>query len=105
MAIPWPIAGAGIHSMYNQMGFQTAWNLLPPEHRAFDNTLDHKKRYGEIVQALAWLKQNPEVLVSEQAQQLLKQNQLNFFINTIDIITVTRLQAVLDTVNKFNDNT
>jgi hypothetical protein len=50
-----------------------------------------------------WLKQNPEVMTSSQAHDIIKQNKLNFFVNTIDIITVTRLQQVLSTVDKFND--
>jgi len=102
-ALPWPIAGARTHAMYNQLGYKTAWNLLPSEHQTFDNIADHKIRYQKIAQALLWLKQNPEVMNSSQAHDIIKQNKLNFFVNTIDIITVTRLHQVLSTVYKFND--
>ena len=103
-AIPWPIAGAKTHAMYNQTGYHTAWNLLPPEHQQFDNEYDHKLRYDKIMLAMKWLKQNNHVLTGELAYNIIKQNCFNFFTNTIDIVTVQKLHSVLATVSKFNDN-
>jgi hypothetical protein len=101
--IPWPIAGAKTHAMYNHFGYQTAWNLLPPEHQQFDNEHDHKIRYNKIMLAIAWLKQNNHVLTSEFACNIIQQNCFNFFTNTIDTITVQQLHSVLSTIPKFND--
>ena len=89
--------------MYNQTGYHTAWNLLPPEYQQFDNEYDHKLRYDKIMLAMKWLKQNNHVLTGELAYNIIKQNCFNFFTNTIDIVTVQKLHSVLATVPKFND--
>jgi hypothetical protein len=103
-AIPWPIAGAKTHAMYNQSGYQTAWNLLPPEHQQFDNEYDHKLRYDKIILAIDWLKQNNHVLTSEMARDITQKNYLKFFTNTLDIATVQKLHSILTTIPKFNDS-
>jgi len=102
--IPWPIAGAKTHAMYNQSGYQTVWNLLPLEHQQFDNEYDHKLRYDKIILAMQWLKQNNHVLTSEMARNIVQKNYLKFFTNTLDIITVEKLHSILTAVAKFDDN-
>jgi len=102
--IPWPIAGAKTHAMYNQSGYQTAWNLLPLEHQQFDNEYDHKLRYDKIILAIEWLKQNSHVLTSEMARNITQNNYLKFFTNTLDITTVQKFHSILTTVANFNDN-
>jgi len=94
-AIPWPIAGAKIHDMYNQLGYQTAWNLLPKEHQKFDNELNHIIRTDQIIQAISWLKQNSDILTSDAAQSIIQQNRLNFFANSADLTTVTQLHQAI----------
>lgn len=101
-AIPWPVAGAGTHRMYNQMGYQTAWNLLPAKHQKFDQEPDHIKRYDKIIKAAEWLLQNSDVLDSRVAHDIAEHNRTNFFTNTIDTITVSRLQEVLQSTQKSN---
>jgi len=100
--IPWPIAGAKTHAMYNQSGYQTAWNLLPPEHQQFDNEYDHRIRFDKIMLAMQWLKQNNHVLTSELACNIVQQNCFKFFTNNLDAITVQKLHSVLTTIPKFN---
>jgi hypothetical protein len=90
--------------MYNQSGYQTAWNLLPPEHQQFDNEYDHKLRYDKIILSMKWLKQNNHVLTSELACNIIQQNYFKFFTNNIDAVTVQKLHSVLTTIPKFNDN-
>lgn len=99
--IPFPISGANIHRIYNSHGYQTAWNLLPKELQKFDNELDHRTRYSQIVQAIHWFKVNSHVFTSDRANNLRQQNQINFYKNTIDMITVQRLDSVLNTSIKY----
>lgn len=102
-AIPFPISGAKIHQIYNSHGYQTAWNLLPKDLQKFDDELDHCVRYKQIIQAIKWLKTNPSIFSSDQANNLRKQNQINFYKNTIDMITVQRLDSVLKTSFKYGE--
>jgi hypothetical protein len=71
-----PVAGAGIHRMYGQLGFSTAWQLLPPEHQEFDDIEDHQIRYQQQAQAVKWLYDNyHDVVMTEYARRLLVDNQ------------------------------
>jgi hypothetical protein len=99
--IPFPVSGARTHQMYNAHGYQTAWNLLPYELQDFDNELEHSVRYKKIVQAIEWL-ENSNALMSDHAQKIKEQNQNNFYKNTIDSISVKKLDSILKTHKKFN---
>lgn len=101
-AIPFPISGANIHQIYNNHGYQTAWNLLPTDLQKFDKEPDHVTRYRQIIQAIKWFKANPHVFTSIEAQNLRQQNQLNFYKNTLDMTTVQRLDSVLKTSVKYD---
>jgi hypothetical protein len=35
-SLPWPIGGSNIHKLYNEIGFYTAWNVLPDHLKLFD---------------------------------------------------------------------
>lgn len=71
-----PVAGASTHRMYGQLGFVTAWQLLPPEHQEFDDIEDHRQRYQQQAQAVKWLYDNfPDVILTDRANQLLVDNQ------------------------------
>lgn len=102
-AIPFPVSGAKIHQIYNSHGYQTAWNLLPKELQKFDDELDHCVRYKQIIQAIEWLKNNSKIFSSSEANKLRQQNQINFYKNTIDMITVQRLDSVLKTSFKYGE--
>jgi hypothetical protein len=99
--IPFPISGVRTHQMYNAHGYQTAWNLLPTELQEFDNEWDHTVRYKKILQAIEWL-ETSNALISDHAQNIREQNQINFYKNTIDTVSVKKLDSVLKTSKKFN---
>lgn len=101
--VPFPISGAKIHQLYNAHGYQTAWNLLPTSLQKFDDELDHDKRYQLIVQAISWLADNPDIWQSDAAVQLRQHNQNNFYKNTIDLISVKKLDQVLRLSEKYCD--
>ena len=100
-SIPFPIGGAKTHQQYNAHGYQTAWNLLPKQLQSFDDELDHEKRYQLIVEAIAWLDNNNKIFESEQANSLRDQNQINFFKNTLDVVSVQKLDQVLRQSKKY----
>lgn len=100
-AIPFPLSGAKTHQLYNAHGYQTAWNLLPPDLQKFDDELDHVKRYQQIVEAIGWLTDNSEIFQSDQANSLRIQNQVNFYKNTLDTLVVEKLDLVLQTSKKY----
>jgi hypothetical protein len=71
---PAPLSGSGVNQLYNQLGFYTAWNLLPAEHQAFDHNKNHLERYEQMAQAMAWLYEHPEVFETQQAQDMIQHN-------------------------------
>ena len=93
-AIPWPVGGANIHALYNEQGFSTAWNLLPPEHQQFDSILDHKQRYHALVRALQWVSENLEVFHSDQAKLILQNNQQQFLLCASDVKSVMNIDKL-----------
>jgi hypothetical protein len=92
--IPWPVGGANIHALYNEQGFNTAWNLLPPEHREFDSILDHKERYHALVRALHWASKNPGIFSSDQAKSILHSNQTHFLLCASDVGSVINIDKL-----------
>jgi hypothetical protein len=83
-SLPMPVAGANTNKLYNQLGFFTAWNLLPAEHQEFDSELDHRSRYAKLVKAIQWLNQNPAVFESAQFSDFAQQNKMNFLTGHCD---------------------
>lgn len=73
--LPMMVGGAATHRMYNDIGFCTAWNLLPPEYQEFDSVLDHRERYIKQAQAIDWLSKNLDIYHSDRAQTMLINNQ------------------------------
>lgn len=73
--LPMMVGGAHTHQMYNEIGFGTAWNLLPPELQKFDDMLDHRQRYLHQALAIDWLSKNLDIEQSSLAQTLLIKNQ------------------------------
>jgi hypothetical protein len=76
--LPMPIAGANVNKLYNNIGYKTAWNLLPAELQAFDAVLDHATRYQGLATAVAWLHDNSQTFESEDYKQMVQQNHTNF---------------------------
>lgn len=69
-----PLGGSSINQLYNEVGFYTAWNLLPKEHQKFDSIKNHDHRYSAMVDAMHWLYQNPQVFETADAQRMLQHN-------------------------------
>jgi hypothetical protein len=94
-SLPWPVGGAKINQIYNTLGFQTAWNLLPASLQTYDDEVDHVKRYHKMAQALCWLVDNPAVLDSNEYRQILEQNYTYFLCNELDSRSVSNLTTLL----------
>ena len=90
-AIPWPIGGANINQLYNQLGFKTAWNLLPDNLKDYDQELNHFKRYEKITTAARWLQDNLQVLSTPAAKDISANNKQRFLDHEIFKITADRL--------------
>ena len=46
---------SSFNTLYNSLGFYTAWNILPEDLQQFDFEQDHNNRYIMMVDALKWL--------------------------------------------------
>lgn len=99
-SIPWPIAGSNTDVLYNQLGFKTAWNLLPEQLQSYNYEKDHIARYRMCAEAINWMAQHPEILVSAQAQDLVEHNYNYFFSNTIEALGPIKLDQILRKYSK-----
>lgn len=93
-SIPWPIGGANMIELYRTVGYQTAYDLLPDEFR-YDAIQDHATRHQMCANAIAWAYSNPDIWISDQAQQIIENNYNNFFTNTYDAQGVKQLDSIL----------
>jgi hypothetical protein len=73
--LPWPVGGSNLNWLYNQIGFYTAWNVLPSELQKFDKILDHRERHRQEIIAIDWLSKNSEILDQDLAQAMIASNQ------------------------------
>lgn len=99
--VPWPIGGAGIHELYNKLGYQTAWNLLPDNFKQFDQEKDHNKRLDLCVAAIKWVDQNPQILNSKMAKKIVKDNYNLYHTDMLDQVGVVKLDQLL--IGKWNE--
>jgi hypothetical protein len=77
-SLPFPISGSGVNSLYNEIGFFTAWNLLPEDLKLFDSIKNHELRYEKCLDAIEWLYHNDHVFVSDEAKYYVEQNKKKF---------------------------
>jgi hypothetical protein len=82
--LPFPIGGSNINHLYNELGFYTAWNLLPVEHQMYDTIEDHQQRYLAQINAISWLWDNQAVLETNLAKDLIEKNFINCLSNVVD---------------------
>lgn len=75
---PWPVGGSNVNYLYNELGFYTAWNLLPDHLKIFDAEKNHMKRYDLMTDAIVWLSKNQHVMVEPRAQEMLQSNLVHF---------------------------
>ena len=94
-SLPMPVSGANVNALYNQIGFYTAWNLLPEQHKNFDSELDHRRRYRNLIDAVKWLWENPDVFESPQFQQFTSHNKLNFLTCKSDAAAIKAFDALI----------
>lgn len=99
-SIPWPIAGSSTHNLYNELGYLTAWNLLPDDLQSFDQDQDHQNRYKNQVKAIKWAYQHPEIWTNDKAHTIRDLNLKNYFINDHDSRGSARMYKILS--EKFN---
>ena len=94
-SLPWPVGGSNINKMYKDLGFYTAWNLLPEEHQKFDQEKDHMLRYQGLAAATAWLSANKEVLVDDRAKGMLQSNLINMLTCSLDVQAVQKFDKLI----------
>lgn len=95
-SLPFPVGGANINKLYNKVGFQTAWNLLPEDLQKFDSVLDHNQRYHGMVSAIQWLHQNKKVFQSKEFDQTVEINYNNLISPDIDIQNILNLIEIIE---------
>lgn len=94
-AIPWIVSGAKSNQRITDMGFFTAWDLLPSEYQEYDNELNHVQRHKKIVEAIQWASNHPEIWHSDKANKIRDLNFRNFFsISEFDLKTCHTLDKI-----------
>jgi hypothetical protein len=94
-SLPWPVGGSNLNFLYNQVGFFTAWNLVPEELQKFDSVLDHRKRYQQQVLAIEWLLNNMDVFDLESTKIMIASNQKMLYNNRITLDFVKRFDQLI----------
>lgn len=94
-SLPFPISGANVNKLYNEVGFRTAWNLLPADLQQFDSETDHVIRYQGMVECLTWLVNNKEIFLDNQAHDMIAANKINFLTCAADYLAVCKFDQVL----------
>lgn len=97
-SIPFPIGGSDINYLYNDLGYQTAWNLLPNELKKFDREKNHSYRYQKAVEAIRWLDQNRDVFLTQTCNDIRTENKKKFFENSMIIVAVKKLHQLISTL-------
>jgi hypothetical protein len=96
-SLPFPVGGSNINQLYNDLGFYTAWNLLPDTLKDFDQVTDHAVRYQLAVVAVNWLNSNRSVFNSNQFKSLIDQNRSNFLNCACEYNSIKRLHDLIKT--------
>ena len=96
-SLPFPIGGSNLNQLYNDIGFYTAWNLLPDTFKDFDQIADHAVRYQQAVAAIEWLNSNRSIFKSDWAISIIDQNRSNFLTCVCDNISVKQLYNLIMT--------
>jgi len=94
-SIPWPIGGANMDVLYDQIGFKTAWHLLPDHLKSYTYEKDHVKRYRMCAEAIKWLAEHPEKLIDTQALEIIEHNYNFFFNNTLDATGPIKFDSII----------
>lgn len=76
--VPWPIGGLHLHAQLEEVGFHTAWQLLPVSLQVFDSVEDHQERHRQMALAIRWLFENQHVLRGPRVRDLTTENFYNW---------------------------
>lgn len=95
-SLPMPIGGCNINYLYNQLGFYTAWNLLPNDLKQYDSIENHHERYTELARAVAWLHKNINTFDQALVDRLVASNRLTFLngCNGTDLLKLVELFGI-----------
>lgn len=94
-SIPFPIGGSDINYLYNDLGYQTAWNLLPTELKKFDREKNHSLRYQKAVEAIQWLDKNRDVFTTQTCKDMRTENKKKFFQSSMTISSVKKFHQMI----------
>jgi hypothetical protein len=94
-SIPFPIGGANTNHLYNELGFYTAWNLLPDEFKQFDSMINHVERVSACVDAIKWLCDHPEVFETPEFVYYTQQNKINALTCRCDNLAVEKFDQLI----------
>jgi hypothetical protein len=94
-SMPWPVGGSNLNFLYNQVGFYTAWNLIPEELQKFDSIDDHRTRYQQQVLAINWLLNNLDVFNLQSTKQMIASNQKLLYNNHITLQFVKQFDQLI----------
>jgi hypothetical protein len=94
-SLPWPVGGSNLNFLYNQVGFFTAWNLIPKELQKFDSVTDHRKRYQQQALAIEWLSNNMDVFELESTKIMIASNQKMLYNNRITLDFIERFDQLI----------
>lgn len=95
-SLPFPVGGANINYLYNQIGFYTAWNLLPTDLQKFDGEENHRQRYAQSIKAIRWLYDNNGIFQSKYFQQLTESNFKNFLICSAEYQSIKKFDNLIN---------
>jgi hypothetical protein len=96
-SLPLPIGGANVNQLYNNIGFYTAWNLLPDNLKLFDQIEDHIARHQMCVDAINWLQENRSIFKTDKFSELTTKNKFNFLTCGPDNVAIGRLFDLIKT--------
>jgi len=99
-SLPFIIGGSHINKLFNELGFNTAWNLLPKNLQTYDQIIDHKKRYGLKVEAIKWLQNNKDIFNSNEFKDLTNQNLQMLLMANTDTLAVKRLNNLMESYER-----
>jgi len=95
-AVPWPVGGSNVNAQYNQLGFFTAWNLLPEQLQLYDSIKDHQLRYQKLTEAIAWSNSHPEIFSGEKYESIIRQNFENIIKFTPALSAMEKLDKIIN---------
>ena len=93
-----PVSGSRVNQLYNEIGFRTAWNLLPSKLQEYDYIDNHQERYQKLILAIQWLEKNPQVFNSAQANAWRTENQLHILRGKFSLYGVKKLEEILNSI-------